>query len=830
MTGFRQRFLPALLLLLLATARPLAVWAQSNADDAFFKAVAANFLTWDKDHDQSLSVGELDAAIEDPANQGQAAAALAALKRASRSTNYTLPPLTLDNIRRLATNTPATNQPNLRRLYNQCFKLLSGATNRDLFASGLPQLNTVRQGRMGDCFCLAPLGAMIHRDPREVASLFSMRADGRVRVEFGGGAVSVAPPTDAELAMTAGNSHDGVWINLYEKAMGEARNDQVAPEKRSDLPIDAIAKGGSEGRILTYLTGHRINWFNFKFAKGPKTSDAERATKLDELRQKLAAAASEKRLMACATEKPTTPGVTPKHAFAVLEYDAKADTVELWNPHGNDFTPKGPPGLSNGYTMKNGLLTVPVTEFVQQFNTMAFESRFPDISRQRAEPVDNSHTLKVGDPAPKWKTGKWVRGEPVKKFDSGKAYLVEFWATWSESSRISIPYLNQLQTRFKDKGLIVIGQNCWEHDAKQVAPFVKAMGEKMSYRLALEDKPVLGKGRLAENWLAAAGMEGLPTAFLVDTQGRIAWIGNPLGLREPLIEEVLAGTFDAQKVAVENARQLEARDLFKQASDLARDGKLAQAEAPLDRLLVATNDDADQTAQFLVLRAKILARTARWQQAAADLTQATQIAPAEYFSWYMLTPLLIQSGRIADYRAHCKEMLDRFGASTAPWIAEATAKTCLLLPAAVGPDDLSLAAKVAENAVALSAKGDRMYWRLMTKGLAEYRQGHFASAIEKMQLSQQSMNRMPVAALACKADSYFVMALARHQLQQPSEARAALASGLEIVRQKLPRLDGEDLGESWFDVLPAYILMREAQETMGGMPAKEEKPAGTQNL
>jgi hypothetical protein len=143
---------------------------------------------------------------------------------------------------------------------------------------------------------------------------------------------------------------------------------------------------------------------------------------------------------------------------------------------------------------------------------------------------------------------------------------------------------------------------------------------------------------------------------------------------------------------------------------------------------------------------------------------------------------------------------------------------------------LSLAAKVAENAVALSAKGDRMYWRLMTKGLAEYRQGHFASAIEKMQLSQQSMNRMPVAALACKADSYFVMALARHQLQQPSEARAALASGLEIVRQKLPRLDGEDLGESWFDVLPAYILMREAQETMGGMPAKEEKPAGTQNL
>ena len=38
-----------------------------------------------------------------------------------------------------------------------------------------------------------------------------------------------------------------------------------------------------------------------------------------------------------------------------------------------------------------------------------------------AEPV-----LQVGDPAPKLQTGKWVQGEPVKEFEKGKAYLVEF--------------------------------------------------------------------------------------------------------------------------------------------------------------------------------------------------------------------------------------------------------------------------------------------------------------------------------------------------------------------------------------------------------------------
>jgi thiol-disulfide isomerase/thioredoxin len=152
-----------------------------------------------------------------------------------------------------------------------------------------------------------------------------------------------------------------------------------------------------------------------------------------------------------------------------------------------------------------------------------------------------SPTLKVGDPAPKLLTGNWVQGEPVKEFQKGKAYIVEFWATWCGPCRASIPHLNELYSKFQDKGLVVIGQNIAEKEDDKVAPFVKKMGEKMTYRVALDQKSGSDQGKMLETWMAAAGQGGIPTAFLVDTKGIIVWIGSPMALNDKMIENVLAG-------------------------------------------------------------------------------------------------------------------------------------------------------------------------------------------------------------------------------------------------------------------------------------------------
>src|SRR5262245_17230511 len=160
-------------------------------------------------------------------------------------------------------------------------------------------------------------------------------------------------------------------------------------------------------------------------------------------------------------------------------------------------------------------------------------------------------TLKVGDPAPKLQTGNWVQGEPVKEFQKDKAYIVEFWATWCGPCRASIPHLNEIYQKYKVKDLVVIGQDCWERDESLVAPFVKNMGDKMTYRVALDDKQGSDKGKMAETWMAAAGQNGIPTAFLVNKKGIIAWIGHPMEMKEKTIDDVLAGTFDVHKAAVD---------------------------------------------------------------------------------------------------------------------------------------------------------------------------------------------------------------------------------------------------------------------------------------
>lgn len=195
--------------------------------------------------------------------------------------------------------------------------------------------------------------------------------------------------------------------------------------------------------------------------------------------------------------------------------------------------------------------------------------------------------LMVGDKAPALQTGNWVQGDPVQSFDTNHVYIVEFWATWCGPCVGSIPHLNQLWDAFKDKGLIVIGQDVWDSD-DAVTPFVKKMGDRMTYRVALDDKTQDAEGWMAEHWWPRkVNHHGIPTAFIIK-DGFIAWIGHPMGLNEKVLDDVMSDHFDLAKATADykNKWQVDQKfqELQQELDSAIDDKKWTNAESALNQI------------------------------------------------------------------------------------------------------------------------------------------------------------------------------------------------------------------------------------------------------
>ncbi|MCE9553732.1 MAG: redoxin family protein [Planctomycetes bacterium] len=215
---------------------------------------------------------------------------------------------------------------------------------------------------------------------------------------------------------------------------------------------------------------------------------------------------------------------------------------------------------------------------------------------EAAEPeVAPKATLHVGDPAPALAVSKWIQGQAVEKFEPGKIYIVEFWATWCGPCAEAIPHLNELQK--KNPEVTIIGMNCMEQDASGVPAFVKKMGDKMQYRVAMDD----ANGMMTKAWLTAAAQGGIPCTFVVGKDSKIAWIGHPMKL-DVVLKEVVAGTFDAQKfAAAEQAETAEAEDIQAQLAELVSSSNLAA----IDKLIQDHPKMAElKQAKFMVLLQK----------------------------------------------------------------------------------------------------------------------------------------------------------------------------------------------------------------------------------
>jgi eukaryotic-like serine/threonine-protein kinase len=212
----------------------------------------------------------------------------------------------------------------------------------------------------------------------------------------------------------------------------------------------------------------------------------------------------------------------------------------------------------------------------------------------------------------------------------------------------------------------------------------------------------------------------------------------------------------------------------------------------------------------LVSRLVVYGRRGQWKEALADAATLVNLVPGEHFNYHFLAPLQAQVGDLDGYRQTCRRAVVQFRDTKDPNTAERMAKDCLLLPDAGA--DLSVASAWTATAVSLGKDSGDLPWFQFARSLAEYRQGHFAGAVDWAQKALShagdDLNR--------DVEAYLVLAMAQHRSQQVEQASVSFAKGVELVEKSLPKLESNNLEDGWLDWLIAHILLREAQALIEG--------------
>ena len=172
---------------------------------------------------------------------------------------------------------------------------------------------------------------------------------------------------------------------------------------------------------------------------------------------------------------------------------------------------------------------------------------------------EQSPLLNIGDPAPSLRVHKWIKGTPVQRFEKGHVYVIEFWATWCAPCKAAMPHLSALARQYKDK-LTIIGIDIYEENTtsiKKIKVFVDSMGERMDYSVATEDSNFT-----VADWIEATGEKimGIPRTFVVDREGRLAWMGHPCDLEDAL-SKIVSNTWNIKGSLDERNLQFRLRKL-----------------------------------------------------------------------------------------------------------------------------------------------------------------------------------------------------------------------------------------------------------------------------
>lgn len=333
----------------------------------------------------------------------------------------------------------------------------------------------------------------------------------------------------------------------------------------------------------------------------------------------------------------------------------------------------------------------------------------------------------IGKPAPAIHVAEWVKGAPLEHFEKGRIYVVDFWATWCGPCRAAIPHLTRLVKKHPGE-VEVIGISISETQETpedreyigRVRAFVRKMGDQMDYRVAV-DRP---DRFMHSTWFKPAATGGIPTAYIIDREGRVAWvgIGSPDDV-ERIVEQVRTGTFSLAK-ETERQRQLEADALKRSAVDRAA---AASSQIEIDRKYPGY--------QAAMKRGDLAAAIASLDAAFAG---HPELEAAGAYQWKLMA--LLQRNKTNAVNAYAADLVTRFADNDD---IQGFLSACIVATSEEARFDTQLAFESARKA-AEGAKPDSRWaqftqWRL---GWAYFHRGDRQNALKHLQAARDGVRRL----------------------------------------------------------------------------------------
>ena len=106
----------------------------------------------------------------------------------------------------------------------------------------------------------------------------------------------------------------------------------------------------------------------------------------------------------------------------------------------------------------------------------------------------------------------------------GKVVYLDFWASWCSPCRKSFPWMNEIQSKYKNKGLVVVAVNL-DKSKDKADEFLNDF--ETNFTVAFDPE-----GKTAEDYKVM----GMPSSYLIDRNGQLHM--SHIGFRESDTDEL----------------------------------------------------------------------------------------------------------------------------------------------------------------------------------------------------------------------------------------------------------------------------------------------------